>query len=226
MAKPSPAPVGPTRAIGYVRVSTTEQGVSGLGLAAQRSAIEAACSQRGWTLAGVEEDIASGKSTNGRHGLARAIQRIEGGEAEALIVTKLDRLARSSLDFANHLDRARRAGWSLVILDLGLDTASTIGQFTASVMAAVAELERAMIGDRTRQALAEAKKRGTRLGRPDRYRVTEEVRCRVVTERAEGRSLRAIADGLTSDGIPTALGKAKWAAETVRQVLLAEGSSG
>src|SRR5690242_6416178 len=94
-----------TRVIGYVRVSTSEQGDDGGGLDAQRQTIQAECRHRGWQLVRIEEDVASGKSTGKRPGLARALQAIEGGDAEALIVAKLDRLSRSLLDFAQLVER-------------------------------------------------------------------------------------------------------------------------
>ena len=103
------------RVIGYVRVSTDEQVESGAGLAAQRSAIAAECSRRGWKLAALLEDAgASGGSMRGRPGLHCALETIEAGRADALVVAKLDRLSRSLLDFASLMDRSRRCGWSMV----------------------------------------------------------------------------------------------------------------
>src|SRR4051812_22324091 len=91
----------PMQAVGYVRVSTSEQADSGLGLQAQRSAIKAEAKRRGWALVGIEEDAgASGKSMAGRAGLEAALALVESGQAEALVVAKLDRLSRSLLDFA------------------------------------------------------------------------------------------------------------------------------
>ncbi len=113
------------KAVGYMRVSTAEQSESGLGLAAQHAAIEAECQQRGWELIQVLSDAGvSGKSTKNRPALTEALRLVEGGEAEAVVVSKLDRLSRSLRDFAALMERARAKRWNLVALDLGVDLSS------------------------------------------------------------------------------------------------------
>jgi hypothetical protein len=108
----------------------------------------------------------SGKSLSGREGLHEAIDAIERGEAEALVVSKLDRLSRSLLDFAGLMERARKRGWSLVALDLGVDTSTPSGEMMASVLATFAQFERRLIGQRTKDALAVKRAQGVVLGRP------------------------------------------------------------
>ena len=100
------------KVIGYVRVSTEEQSVSGAGLEAQRVAIQAECARRGWELAGVEKDVLSGKSL--KPGLQAALESCRSGEVGGIVVAKLDRLSRSLVDFANLLEGRRRKGstWS------------------------------------------------------------------------------------------------------------------
>ncbi len=201
-----------------MRVSTEEQADSGLGLAAQRAAIEAECARRGWEIAEVFEDAgASGKSLSGRPALQSALEAVTTHEADALVVAKLDRLSRSLLDFAGLMEDARKGGWSLVILDLGVDTTTPSGEMIANVMATFAQFERRLIGQRTKDALAVKKRQGVRLGRP--RLVNDQVRERIERERAAGTSLRAIADGLNLDGVPTAHGGARWHASTVRGIL-------
>lgn len=209
----------PRRAIGYVRVSTGRQGESGLGLDAQRRVIEQACEQRGWVLVRVVEEVRSGGAGKRRPGIAQAIDAVEQGEAAVLVAAKLDRLARGALDFATLLDRSERNGWELVIAELALDTTTPMGRFAAQIIAAVAELERAMIRSRTSDALGVAKERGTRLGRPERYRISEPVKARIAEMRRRRMSYRAIARTLAEDGVPTATG-GRWHAETVRQAHL------
>lgn len=207
----------PRRVIAYTRVSTDEQGLSGAGLDAQRATIEAELAHRGWGPACLATDVASGKSMKGRSELSAALDALDRGEADTLMVAKLDRLARSTIDFARIAERAERKGWSLVALDVNVDTTSASGRLMLDVVAAFASYERRLISDRTKAGLAAKRAQGVRLGRPTT--LTTDVRDRIVSERSEGRTLTAIADGLTADGIATAHGGARWYASTVAKVL-------
>lgn len=142
------------KVVGYVRVSTEEQGRSGLGLKAQRNAIREECARRGWELVGIEEDVASDRSRKRRPGLARAVAACAAGTAEGLVAAKLDRLSRSLLDFAALLDDARRGGWTVVALDQGFDLSTPNGRAMAGMLAVFAQWERELIGERTSAALA------------------------------------------------------------------------
>lgn len=205
----------PPRAIGYVRVSTDEQVNSGLGLAAQRAALEAEAGRRGWELDVVADEGLSAKDLN-RPGLAAALERLDRRQADVLVVAKLDRLSRSVGDFGALLDRAARRGWSVVCLDLGVDTTTPVGEFTANVVVSAAQYERRLIGQRTRDALAAAKARGTRLGRPQV--LDDGLVARIVRLRRDGASFRAIAAQLQADDVPTARGGSAWYASSVRAV--------
>jgi DNA invertase Pin-like site-specific DNA recombinase len=105
------------RVIGYVRVSTEEQGLSGAGLQAQRQAIIAECHRRGWKLVEIAEDVGSGKDLK-RPGIRMALEMLASGGASALVVAKLDRLSRSMLDFARIMTTAQKQSWALVALDV------------------------------------------------------------------------------------------------------------
>lgn len=178
--------------------------------------IEAECARRGWTLVAVFEDAgASGKSLDGRPQLAEALNAVETGVAAALVVAKLDRLSRSVQDAFGLLDRARRASWSLVAADLGVDTSTPAGEAMANVMATFGQLERRMIGQRTREALAAKRAAGVRLGRPSTLPAA--VVQRIDSERAAGGSWSAIARGLAADNVPTAQG-GTWYPMTVSKV--------
>ena len=87
----------------------------------------------------------------------------------------------------------------------------------ANVMASFAQFERRLIGERTSAALQAAKQRGQRLGRP--RQLSNKVIRRIVRERAQGRTLEAIAEGLNANRVPTAQGGARWYRGTVRAVL-------
>ena len=217
MNRPESYGPSPLRLIGYVRVSTAEQADSGAGLTAQRDAIEAAAAQREWQLVCVAEDAGLSAKNLARPGLTSALASIEAGEADGLVVSKLDRLSRSLLDFAALMERSRKKGWALVALDLGVDTTTPAGEMVANVMATFAQFERRLIGQRTKDALAVKKAEGVVLGRP---RVLDrETVARIVRMRGDGLSLATIADKLTDHGVPTAQGGVRWYPSTVRHVL-------
>lgn len=203
------------RALGYCRVSTTEQGDSKAGLEAQERAIRDEVERRGWELVDLRSDVASGKSLRHRPKLGQTLRDLQAGKADALVVAKLDRLSRSVLDFASVMETSQQEKWSLVVLDLGVDTTTTNGKLIAHIMIALAQWERELIGDRTRTALKAVKARGTRLGRPPG--VTDETRRLIRTLRLSGMSWQRIAEMLTHEGIPTSQG-GQWHAATVRKV--------
>ena len=218
--KRPPRPAGtPLRVVLYTRVSTSEQAESGAGLAAQEAALRADATRRGWEIIDHLTDAGvSGKSMTGRPALAQALHLVTGGAADALAVSKLDRLSRSLLDFAALMARAQAEGWALVALDVDVDTTTPSGRLVANVMASVAEWERETIGARTRDSLAARRAQGVVLGRPRTISLAAVTRARAL--RADGLSFAACAEQLTSEGVPTAQGGARWYPSTVRKVLL------
>lgn len=203
--------------IGYTRVSTEEQTVSGLGLADQKAAIEREAERRGWGNVEYVSDEGFSAKNLARPAIASALDALTRGHASVLVVSKLDRLSRSLLDFATLMDRARREGWQLVVLDLAIDTTTPSGQLMANVMASFAEYERQLIGQRTSAALQQKKLQGARLGRPRTLAVS--VVGRIVDMREEGKSTPAIANQLNLEAVPTARGGARWYPSTVAAVL-------
>lgn len=208
-----------TDAIGYVRVSTEEQAVSGAGLEAQRVAILAEAERRGWRLVDVVEDAGFSGRDLKRPGIVAALDALRRGRADTLVVSKLDRLSRSMLDFAGLMERSTKEGWALVALDLGVDTTTPQGEMVANVMATFAQFERRLIAQRTRDALAAKRAAGVRLGRPPT--LPTDVIERIVAARRGGASLQEIADRLTAEDVPTAQGGRRWYASTVAAVLRA-----
>ncbi|MGI4896135.1 MAG: recombinase family protein [Janthinobacterium lividum] len=219
---PAPPPESPLvtprttpRVLAYLRVSTAEQADSGAGLDAQRTALAAEAARRGWELEFVVDAGHSAKDLN-RPALTAALAHLNAREADVLMVSKLDRLSRSVHDFSGLVKEATRRGWSVICLDLGVDTSTPNGKFMATVTAGIAELERELIGQRTRDALAAKKAAGVRLGRPQVLPMA--VVRRIVDEREAGRSWQTIADALTADGVPTARGGVTWTFSSARAV--------
>lgn len=207
-------------AIAYLRVSTEEQVDSGLGLEAQRAAIHAELTRRSWTDVQWVEDKGYSAKNLRRPGITAALGRLAAGDADVLLVSRLDRLSRSLLDFATLLARSEIEGWRLVSLDLGVDTTTPTGRFVASLMANVAQLERDLISHRTREALEVRRRQGQRLGRPQT--VPRDVRALISRQRRTGMTYQAIADELNASAIPTGQGGKQWHRATVRHVHLSD----
>ncbi len=213
------ASTAPLKAVAYCRVSTRDQADNGHGLEAQEAAVREEVARRGWLL--VEPPYvdrgASGKSLKGRKALSQAIALLDEGRADVLVVTKLDRLARSVVDFAGLVAHAKREGWSVVVLAQGIDLTTATGRLTANVLASVAQWEAEMTSERTKEGLRAAKAKGVRLGRQST--MAPEVLARMATWREEGLSLRAVAQRLNAEGVPTGQGGKEWRASSVRAAL-------
>jgi DNA invertase Pin-like site-specific DNA recombinase len=195
-----------TTMIGYLRVSTEEQANSGLGLDAQRDTIQRYADAHGWDLIWHVDEGLSAKSLD-RPQLQTALDRLnttpKRRDVDGIVVAKLDRLSRSVVDFAGVLELARARGWSLVAIDLGVDTSTATGEMVANVMMAVAQWERRVIGERTSAAMQAAKRAGRHMGRVSA--LPEATGMRLLALRAT-HTLQATADALNAEGITTATG--------------------
>lgn len=212
MAKTKPKEV--TRALALIRVSTEEQAASGNGLDAQRATVLAEAERRGWPVEVVAAEGVTGKRINPQ--LRDCLDQLENGRADALIVAKMDRLARSVANAADILNAAQHQGWDLVICDLGVDLSTPAGEAMANMLATFAQYERRMISVRTKEGLAAAKTKGTRIGRP--RLASAALVDRVVTARDTGQSFGAIARALSAEGVLSPQGRPEWQSSTVRRI--------
>jgi DNA invertase Pin-like site-specific DNA recombinase len=205
----------------YARVSTQLQVNDGVSLDVQERQLIQAAELAGFTeYELVREEGRSGKSISGRPALTDALKRLDSGEAHALFVTRIDRLARSTKDFLNIIDRANNKGWRLVMLDLNLDTSSYQGRFVVTIMSALAEMERGIIAARQKDVHKDRRERGIVWGvdMGPKNKTPEEVKSRISSERSLGLSFRQIAEGLNRDQIPTQ-NLRKWYPTTVKNLL-------
>ena len=202
-------------AVGYIRVSTEEQAVGGVSLAAQRTAVEAYCRLHGLDLMQVCADEGlSGRRADNRPGLQEAVdsaRRMRG----VLVVHSLSRLARSTRDAIDIADSLAHAGADLVSISERIDTTNGMGRFFFTTMAALAQLERDLISERTTAALAHKRANSQRIGghiplgfdlhedgvqlieNEDEQRVLE----RILELRRRGLSSRGIIARLDRDGL-------------------------
>lgn len=147
----------PTTAIAYLRVSTSEQGKSGLGLEAQAASVLRFIARSGWKLGGEYIEVASGRDDS-RPRLDDAIAECK-RTGSVLIVARLDRLSRRLSFVAKLLEGSVR----IVSVDLGKEA----DLLTVQIMAVMAETEARKISERTSEALQALKARGVKLGNPN-----------------------------------------------------------
>jgi DNA invertase Pin-like site-specific DNA recombinase len=177
----------------------------------------AACRRRGWQpVEGLEQ---AGLSTSEvrRAGGQEPLRLLAVAGATTLVAAKRDRLSRLLFDLAALIASAQEQGWALVGLACAAETTSSAGEATVDLRAGFAPFERRLISQRTRQALAHARAQGVRLGRPST--MSPYALERIRRERAAGKSLAAIANGLNADRIPTAQAGRRWYPATVRYTL-------
>lgn len=187
------------RFVAYLRVSTTRQGEQGLGMDAQRAAVESHARQAGGTITATYVEVESGKKAD-RPELAKALAAAKKAKA-TLLIAKLDRLARNVAFIANLMD----AGIDFVAVDQPFAS-----RLTLHILSAVAEDEARRISERTKAALAAAKARGTKLGSPiARQTVSKARAARSAYAKHANATTRAVIRDIQASGVDTLAGLAR-----------------
>jgi DNA invertase Pin-like site-specific DNA recombinase len=210
--------------VAYYRVSTTKQGISGLGMEAQKHSVGNYLRLNEGHLLAEYAEVESGKN-NSRQELGKALAHCRAKKG-ILVIAKLDRLARNAAFLLN----LRDSGVEFVAVDM-----PQADRFTVGIMALVAEREREMTSERTKAGLAAARRRGTRLGNPNpegAQRAAREANSQRAREfrasllpvvqriqRSGVSSLRGIAECLNARGVRTPTGK-EFAAQSVKNILI------
>lgn len=202
----------------YRRVSTREQADDGVGLVAQKTMITAGLTLRGATAL-TWDQVDAGKSGKDmkRPKLTEALDLVRAGQAGGIIVSKLDRLSRSLIDFATLMNQAKAEGWNIVCLDVSLDLMSSMGSFVAGILALFAQFERERIGERTREALEEKRAEGVQLGR--RRTMSDDLLEAIIAMHHDLDSFSKVAHWLNEIEVPTAHGGLKWYPSTVKYAI-------
>jgi DNA invertase Pin-like site-specific DNA recombinase len=181
------------------------------------SAIEAICERSGWELLEIVRDPGDGPTLD-RAGLRHALELITSGVAQGLVVGDLQGISRSIVDLGALMAWFRDADATLVALDLDIDTSTPEGRHVANTLIALSARDHQRIATATRRGLAKGRASGHPTGRPavsDR----PELVARIASMRAAKMTLRAIADQLNAEGVPTLRGGKKWRPSSIQATL-------
>jgi len=229
------------KAVIYLRVSTQEQARNGIGLDAQEAKCRAICAARDFTVSSVYRDEgASGRSeARARPGLSQAIAEVRAhlrpvgstlrervgdpnAPGSALVVYSVSRVARSQRILWELVDPARATALPLVSATEPFDTSTPMGRAMLGMIGVWSQLKADLVSERTRDALAQVRAAGKRLGAPPMSELAPDAVKRVAELRAEGLSYRAIAERLNKDGVRGGRG-GQWWTKTVRAALVQGG---
>lgn len=223
------------QAIGYIRVSTEKQAEEGVSLEAQKEKIRVWCEMHEYELLCIEEDAGvSGKSMKKREGLRCALDKV--GKGTVLVAYSFSRLARSTRDLLDIAEYLQKKDADLASISERIDTTGATGRLVFTILAALAQFERELTGERTKSSLAHKKRVGeayspTPFGfdrvedgnDTEKKRLVENFEELSVLKsmqemRSRGVSLRGIATKLNQQGVKPKRGQI-WYASAVKSVL-------
>jgi DNA invertase Pin-like site-specific DNA recombinase len=207
-------PLPPGRALGYVCVA---RDAVARDLSTYSAEIEEWIVAHQMRLAKIVHDI---EPDNGRQGpgpgLRWALERIDAGDADALIIARLEHLSPSVAHLSPMLSWFTSRGRTLITIDFQLNTSTEAGRLAAAALTGVGGWERKRLAARTRRGLEAARARGSAQGRPAVADVPE-LRERIARMHDQGMTLQAIADVLNEEGVPTLRGGAMWRPSSVQR---------
>lgn len=177
----------PKRVALYVRVSTTGQNTK-----AQQTELRAYAETRGWTVARVYTDQISGAVHN-RPALQELMKDCNRRKVDIVLVWKFDRFARSLRHLVTALEDFRRLRIDFVSATEGVDTTSPSGELVFQIFGAIAQFERALISERVKAGIAEARRNGRQLGRPAIKKLSDAEIAKIRAARLKGVTLRKLA---------------------------------
>lgn len=221
------------KAVGYIRVSTEEQARGGVSLENQRRKIEAYADLNDLELVEIVADEGRSAKDLNRPGVQRVLEMARCRAVDAIIVYKLDRMFRSTTDALQTAKMLDARGIALHSISENLDTGSAIGKFFFTLTASLAEMERNLIAERTRDAMRTKKAKGQRVGEiPYGYDLAEDgvhliqndqeqaVIRRMKRMRGDGKTYKQISEALNKSGSRTRCGS-PWRLEYVARTIYA-----
>jgi DNA invertase Pin-like site-specific DNA recombinase len=215
------------KAVGYIRVSTSEQATEGISLDNQRAKIKAYCELEDLELMDIIEDAGKSGKNLRREGILELIGKVKGKKIDSIVVYKLDRLSRKVIDTLTLIETFEKAGITFHSLNEKIDTSTAMGRFFLNITASLAQMERDLISERTKDALQMKISNNERAGQiPYGYRLAEdgntllpipqeqEMIQTIKRLHSQGMGYRAICRELGAIG----QGK-KWHPQTVKNIL-------
>lgn len=220
------------RTVGYTRVSSQDQADNGISLDNQRAKIQAYCDLKDLDLIEIIEDAGVSAKNLKRPGVKKVLEMAHKKKVKAVVVYKLDRMFRSTLDALETTKQFDKKGVAFHSITESIDTRSAMGKFFFTLLSSVAELERNVVGERTKAALQYKKSLGEKTGGNVPYGkdvtdtghlVTNQTEQKVITTvlrfRKRGMNYSKIARKLNKGGYPTKTGK-QWHAQQVKNVVI------
>jgi DNA invertase Pin-like site-specific DNA recombinase len=171
------------------RVSTDDQSTS-----TQEQELRQYAKNRGWTLQRVYTDHGFSGASEKRPALDELLRDTRKRKFDVVLVWKFDRFARSLRQLVSALELFRKFGIDFVSATEAIDTSLPSGELVFQIFGAIAQLERALIGERVRAGLGEARRNGKRIGRPPIRSLTPEERRHIRKEHRDGKTLRKLAE--------------------------------
>jgi DNA invertase Pin-like site-specific DNA recombinase len=219
--------------VGYIRVSTEDQVKEGVSLENQKSKIQTYCELKDLDLIEIIEDAGISAKNLRRPGVQKVLRLAQKKKVDAVVVYKLDRIFRSTVDALETTRMFDKWGISFHSIEETLDTQSAMGRFFFTLTAALAEMERRIIGERTKAALAHKRSKRESIGGyapPYGYDLDDtghlirnDVEQRgiklIKSLHMRGDSLRVICQELRANGYRTKTGKDEWNPKTVSMIL-------
>ena len=218
-------------AVGYIRVSTEEQAREGVSLEMQVAKIRQYCELNDLALSGIYGDPGvSGKHAANRPGLQAVLSLVAKKRIQHVVIYKLDRLARNTVETLQMVEALDKKGVGLHSISEKLDTQSSIGRFVVRTLASLAEMERDQISERTSAALSQKRSKGERTNyqAPFGFRHEngmliqdaneQEILSNVATLKSEGHTVRAIVQFLAENGYTNRKGNPFGVSETWRMI--------
>lgn len=220
------------KAIGYTRVSSQEQVNEGVSLEAQADKIRTYCQLHDYELIGIQSDEGiSGKSIKARPGIRAVLEQAEKKAINAVIVFKIDRLARNTIEALEISQLLEKKKVSLHSINEKLDTKSPIGEFFFTLLASLAQMERKQIGERTRNSLRFLRGKSQKYNAYPLYGYRHEGKQLVLVDEEQkvietvinltkaGKRVAVICRTLSEKGYRPRCGKNSWHFSVVKKII-------